>query len=87
MTANNEGTLLKHRVFLNGKVITMDAGDFIAEAVAIQNGSIEAVGSTEEIRKLVTTNLTRPYHVPFKGDKEYKGYPVTRHHVLINWMI
>ncbi|MBU3913987.1 amidohydrolase [bacterium] len=54
MTANSEGTHFEHRIFLNGNVITMDAGDSLVEAVAIRNGSIEAVGGTDEIRKLIT---------------------------------
>lgn len=38
---------------LNGKIITVDAADTIAEAVAVSNGKILQVGSTREIRKLV----------------------------------
>jgi len=37
-------------VLVNGKVITVDARDAIAEAVAITNGRIVAVGTTAEIR-------------------------------------
>ena len=40
-------------VLLNGKVITVDAADTIAQAVAIKNGRIQAVGSDEAIRALV----------------------------------
>ncbi|MCD6553174.1 MAG: amidohydrolase [Anaerolineae bacterium] len=40
-------------VLLNGKVITVDAADTIAQAVAIKNGCIQAVGSDEAIRALV----------------------------------
>jgi len=39
-------------VLLNGKIITMDAKDSIAQAVAIRGGKILAVGTNAEIRKL-----------------------------------
>jgi predicted amidohydrolase YtcJ len=42
-------------VLLNGKVITVDSQDSIAQAVAIGGGKILAVGSNEEIRKLAGT--------------------------------
>ncbi len=37
-------------VFLNGKVITVDSENRIAEAVAVRKGRIVAVGSNEEVR-------------------------------------
>jgi len=40
-------------VFLNGKVITVDSQDSIAQAVAIKDGLIQAVGSNDVIRSLV----------------------------------
>jgi len=39
-------------VFLNGKIITMDAKDSVVQAVAIREGKILAVGTSDEIRKL-----------------------------------
>jgi predicted amidohydrolase YtcJ len=39
-------------VLVNGKIITMDARDSIAQAVAVRDGKILAVGSNEQIRKL-----------------------------------
>jgi hypothetical protein len=39
-------------VFLNAKIVTMDAGGSTAEAVAVQDGKILKVGSAEEIKKL-----------------------------------
>jgi predicted amidohydrolase YtcJ len=39
-------------VLLNGKVITVDAADTIAQAVAIKDGLIQAVGPDEKIRAL-----------------------------------
>ena len=38
-------------ILINGKIITVDAKDSIASAVAIRGGKIVAVGTNEEIRK------------------------------------
>jgi predicted amidohydrolase YtcJ len=38
-------------VLVNGKIITMDAADSIAEAVAIRNGKIFAVGTKQSVMK------------------------------------
>ena len=38
-------------ILVNGKIITVDARDSIAEAIAIHNGKITAVGGNDEIRK------------------------------------
>ncbi|MFQ6076158.1 MAG: amidohydrolase, partial [Candidatus Bathyarchaeia archaeon] len=40
-------------VLTNGKVITVDAGDSIAEAVAVGSGRIVKVGSNRDVEKLV----------------------------------
>mgnify|MGYP001046026785 CR=1 FL=1 len=40
-------------VLLNGKIITVDPADTIAQAVAVKDGLIQAVGSDEVIRALV----------------------------------
>ena len=39
-------------VLLNGKVLTVDDGFTVAEAVAVKDGRVMAVGSTEEIERL-----------------------------------
>ncbi|MCP4750368.1 MAG: amidohydrolase [Proteobacteria bacterium] len=39
------------RIFTNGRVLTMDSGDSVAEAVAVRKDRIEAVGNNEEIEK------------------------------------
>ncbi|RLC77445.1 MAG: hypothetical protein DRJ03_26850, partial [Chloroflexi bacterium] len=36
-------------VLLNGKIITVDAGDSIAQAVALKDGLIQAVGNSEQV--------------------------------------
>ena len=38
-------------ILINGKIITVDAKDSIAQAIAIREGKILAVGTNEEIRK------------------------------------
>jgi predicted amidohydrolase YtcJ len=38
-------------LLINGKIITVDAKDSVAQAIAIQNGKIVAVGSNNEVRK------------------------------------
>jgi predicted amidohydrolase YtcJ len=38
-------------VLLNGKIVTVDADESIAEAVAVTDGKISAVGTNEEIRE------------------------------------
>ncbi|RLC94126.1 MAG: hypothetical protein DRI77_11230 [Chloroflexi bacterium] len=40
-------------VLLNGKIITVDAGDSIAQAVALKDGLIQAVGSSEQVSAIV----------------------------------
>lgn len=40
-------------VLLNGKVITVDAADTIAQAVAIKDGLIQAVGTNDQVHALV----------------------------------
>ena len=46
----------QHQVFINGNVLTMDAQNTVAEAVATRGEWIEAVGSTDEIMATVTDN-------------------------------
>jgi len=47
------------RVLLNGKVLTVDAQDSVAEAVAIRDGRIVAVGATAEIEALAGPDTER----------------------------
>jgi predicted amidohydrolase YtcJ len=49
--AQNADTIL-----INGKVLTVDPKDSIAEAVAFSAGKIIAVGSTEAVQKLAAKN-------------------------------
>jgi predicted amidohydrolase YtcJ len=43
-------------ILVNGKIITVDTHDTIAQAVAIHDGKIVAVGTNEEIRKSAPSN-------------------------------
>ena len=46
------GEILKaDRVFLNGKIITVDHDDKIAEAAAVKDGKFLATGKTGDIRE------------------------------------
>jgi predicted amidohydrolase YtcJ len=51
-----EEYLMPDTVFINGKVIQVNAGDFIVEAVAIKGGKIIAVGSNKMVKKLMGHN-------------------------------
>lgn len=46
-------------VLLNGTVITVDASDRVAEAVAVRDGKIIAVGSTPEMKSLIGPDTQR----------------------------
>ncbi len=52
MSKTVKDALKADTVLLNGKIVTVDAKNSIAEAVAIKGGRIVAVGPTREIRKL-----------------------------------
>ena len=43
-------------VLVNGKIITVDAKDTIAQAVAVKDGTIQAVGTSAEIRARIGAN-------------------------------
>ena len=48
MTTDTAPDLILH----GGRVYTVDAGDRVAEALAIRGGRVAAVGGTDEIRRL-----------------------------------
>ena len=52
MSKTIKDALKADTVLLNGKIVTVDAKNSIAEAVAIKGGRIVAVGSTRDVRKL-----------------------------------
>src|SRR5215471_14935089 len=43
-------------ILINGRILTVDPKDSVAQAVAITNGKIVAVGSNADARKAATTN-------------------------------
>src|SRR5215470_5032413 len=43
-------------ILVNGKIITVDVHDSVAQAIAIHDGKIVAVGTNDEIRKLASRN-------------------------------
>ncbi len=51
MTAKNKEQSGETRIFNNGTILTMDADNSTAEAVAIRNGRIESVGSNQEVNQ------------------------------------
>src|SRR6516225_7979598 len=44
-------------ILVNGKIITVDERDSLAQAVAIHDGKIVAVGTNQQIRKLASQNV------------------------------
>ena len=54
--ANNEAAPPADLVLIHGKIITVDAADSIAQAVAIRGGKIVAVGSDQKIQALAGKN-------------------------------
>ena len=51
--ADTPVALMADRVLLNGNILTVDARDSVARAVAIRGGRILAVGSDAEIEQLI----------------------------------
>jgi predicted amidohydrolase YtcJ len=54
MTMKNKEMSSDLRIFSNGSILTMDADNSTAEAVAIRRGRIEAVGTNQQINQLIT---------------------------------
>ena len=50
--------LAPDRILINGKIITVDDNFSYAQAVAVKNGIIAAVGTNDEIRALKGANTT-----------------------------
>ena len=54
MTTENKELLDETRIFINGTVLTLDADNRTTEAVAVRNGRIEAVGTSEDVKQQIT---------------------------------
>jgi predicted amidohydrolase YtcJ len=65
-------------VLLNGKVLTVDAKDTIAEAIAVRGGRIIAVGRSAEVAKLATSATRR---IDLKGRAVTPGLIDTHAHL------
>jgi predicted amidohydrolase YtcJ len=66
-------------IFLNGKVVTVDSGDTIAQAFAVKDGKFLAVGSNAEMRRYVGPNTRRTglggrTVIPGLMDNHYHAY-------------
>lgn len=66
-------------VLLNGKVITVDANDTIAEAIAIKGERIKAVGTTKEIAAMAAPRARR---IDLKGRTVTPGLIDTHIHLV-----
>ena len=66
-------------VLVNGRIITVDPRDSIAEALAVRNGRIIAVGSNREIRSLTERSTTV---IDLHGRTATPGLMDTHAHIL-----
>jgi predicted amidohydrolase YtcJ len=71
-------TLAAQIVMVHGKVITVDAADSVAQAVAIRDGKIMKVGSDAEIQKLIDKNTQV---IDLKGRTATPGLIDTHAHI------
>lgn len=67
------------RVFYNAKVFTAEPGHPYAEAVAIHDGKIVAVGSVAEVARSVSTNAER---IDLEGKSLFPGFIDSHSHVI-----
>jgi predicted amidohydrolase YtcJ len=61
------------------------AGQFDVErhnSVRFQVGAVKIIGDGSI--QAYTAHLSKPYHVPFQGNTEYRGYPVTHRDELVS---
>lgn len=66
-------------VFLNGKVITVDANNSIAEAVAVKNGFIVKIGSNSVVQEFVQNGAEV---IDLKGKNMLPGFIDSHTHLL-----
>src|SRR5438105_2583067 len=53
--AANGAAFAPDMILVKGRVLTMDANNSVAEAVAIKDGKIVAVGGSDEVQRLATS--------------------------------
>ncbi|MBP0624070.1 amidohydrolase family protein [Cupriavidus consociatus] len=78
-TAAENAATVAEAIYVNGKVLTVDAGNRVAEAVAIRDGRIQAVGRRADIEALVGPS-TRV--VDLKGKTMIPGFVDAHSHFL-----
>ena len=54
---NSQTPVMSDLVLLNGKIVTIDDSESIAEAIAVKFGKIIAVGTNDKINKLILSPL------------------------------
>ncbi|MGB0870023.1 MAG: amidohydrolase [Flavobacteriales bacterium] len=89
---NNDKQAVADKVFINGKIYTADTAKPMAEAMAIKGNKIVAVGSTEQISKLVTKetktiDLKEHLVIPGLNDAHFHSFsnaPVG-HQIQLPW--
>ena len=67
-------------VFVNGEVVTVNPNDEVAQAVAVEGGRIQAVGTTEEILGL---RGPRTRVVDLEGSSLLPGFIDSHLHMLL----
>ncbi len=68
---------------VNSKVVTLDERDTIAEAIAIKDGRICAIGSNNEIEKMIK-NTKNTIILDAKGNIALPGLIETHGHLIVN---
>jgi predicted amidohydrolase YtcJ len=71
MTTKNKEKSDEKRIYNNGMILTMDDENSTAEAVAVRNGRIEAVGSNQEVNQLVNDEYVA---IDLKGKTMVPGF-------------
>jgi predicted amidohydrolase YtcJ len=66
-------------IFYNGKIITMDAGDRIVQAVAARDGKVLQTGGNEQLKRLAGPNCRM---VDLKGKSATPGLIDSHYHVI-----
>ena len=66
-------------IIINGKVVTVDKNDSIAEAIAVKNGYIIKVGSNQEIKELASEESKT---IDLEGNTIYPGFIDTHEHCI-----
>lgn len=54
---NNDYKKTPATLYVNGNIITLDNNQSLAQMMFVKNGKIEAIGTTQELSKLITKNI------------------------------